>query len=168
MTLQRDLLHENHSSNGHSHDKWVAWVLLGNMLLALLVLALLPSRSFAGPSSGNSGGSGGVSLVGRWFSVIRSRLDQFEPIAPSSTFTVTNTNDTGAGSLRQAILDANANSGLDTVAFNIPGSGVRTISPASPLPTITDPMIIDGYTQPGATPNTQQQGNNAVLLLELI
>jgi parallel beta-helix repeat protein len=67
---------------------------------------------------------------------------------PAATFSVTNTNDTGAGSLRQAIIDANNNSGLDTVAFNI-GSGVQTISPLTQFPTITDAVIIDGTTQPG-------------------
>src|SRR5688572_23214049 len=38
----------------------------------------------------------------------------------AATFTVTNTNDSGAGSLRQAILDANANPGQDMISFNIP------------------------------------------------
>ena len=85
----------------------------------------------------------------------------------ATTFTVTNTNDSGAGSLRQAILDANANGGLDTIAFNIPGSGVHTVSPASALPTLTDPVVIDGYTQPGASPNTLPGGEDAVLLIEL-
>ncbi len=85
----------------------------------------------------------------------------------STTFTVTNTNDSGAGSLRQAILDANNNPGLDTIAFNIPGPGVRTISPTSALPTVTDPVIIDGYTQPGASQNTLAAGDDANLLIEL-
>jgi len=85
----------------------------------------------------------------------------------ASTFTVTNTNDSGAGSLRQAILDANANPGLDTIAFNITGSGVHTITPANNLPNITDAVIIDGYTQTGALANTLAVGDNAVLLIEL-
>ena len=51
--------------------------------------------------------------------------------AAGTTFTVTNTNDSGAGSLRQAILDANANPGGDTIAFGIPGAGVHTITPAT-------------------------------------
>ena len=71
------------------------------------------------------------------------------PHAQSATFTVTNTADSGSGSLRQAILDANANSGLDTIAFQIPGAGVRTIAPLSTLPPLTDPVSIDGTTQPG-------------------
>ncbi len=80
---------------------------------------------------------------------------------------VTNTNDSGAGSLRQAILDANANPGADTITFNIPGAGVHTITPASPLPAITDQVLVDGYTQPGASRNTLANGDNAVLLIEL-
>lgn len=85
----------------------------------------------------------------------------------TKTYTVTNTNDSGPGSLRQAILNANASSGTDLIAFNIAGAGVRTIAPLSPLPLITDPVIIDGYTQPGATQNTLVSGDNAVLLIEL-
>src|SRR2546423_1433421 len=87
--------------------------------------------------------------------------------AAADTYPVTNTNDSGAGSLRQAIIDANGHSGLDNISFNIPGSGVRTITPATELPVITSPVTIDGYTQPGAGANTLASGNNAVLLIEL-
>lgn len=65
------------------------------------------------------------------------------------TFIVTNKNNDGPGSLRQAILDANSIPGRDTISFNIPGQGVQTISLTFALPTITDPVIIDGATQPG-------------------
>ena len=82
-------------------------------------------------------------------------------------FTVFNTDDTGQGSLRFAILNANLNAGPDTIRFNIPGDGVKTISPTSPLPDITDPVTIDGYTQPGSSPNTLNVGNDAELLIEL-
>ncbi|HEV2801958.1 MAG TPA: Calx-beta domain-containing protein [Pyrinomonadaceae bacterium] len=88
--------------------------------------------------------------------------------AAQSTLTVTNTNDTGAGSFRQAILDSNALAGTQTIAFNIPGSGVRSIVPATVLPAFNDPVIIDGYTQPGASVNTLAEGSNAVLLVELV
>src|SRR5262249_35843790 len=37
----------------------------------------------------------------------------------------------------------------------------------SALPTITDPVVIDGYTQPGSSPNTLPDGDDAVLLIEL-
>lgn len=66
------------------------------------------------------------------------------------TFTVTNTNDTGAGSLRQAIAEANANPGADAIHFNIPGSGPHTIQLQSALPEITGPVVIDGLSQSGA------------------
>jgi len=87
--------------------------------------------------------------------------------AIASTFTVINTNDSGAGSLRQAILSANGNAGLDTINFNIPGAGVHTITLLSDLPTITSPVIIDGYTQSGATANTLAVGDNAALRIEI-
>jgi hypothetical protein len=67
----------------------------------------------------------------------------------AATLTVTTTADSGAGSLRQAILDSNASGAvLDTIAFSI-GSGVQTITPISALPIVTDPVVIDGSTQPG-------------------
>src|SRR5204862_4716454 len=55
----------------------------------------------------------------------------------------------------------------DTIAFNIPGSGVQTISPTFELPEITDPVVIDGYTQPGAVQNTSATGWNGSLRIEL-
>ena len=85
----------------------------------------------------------------------------------ADTYPVTNTNDSGAGSLRQAIIDANGHSGPDNISFNITGSGVRTITPAGELPVITSPVTIDGYTQPGSSANTLVGGDNAVILIEL-
>ena len=77
------------------------------------------------------------------------------------TFTVTNTNDSGAGSLRQAITDANASPGLDTITFSIGGSGPHTITLSSSLPSITDPVIIDGESEPdfAGTPVVVLDGN---------
>src|SRR6185503_14614575 len=46
-------------------------------------------------------------------------------------------------------------------------SGVCTIAPQSSLDAITDPAIIDGYTQPGASPNTLPFGDDAVLKIVL-
>ena len=80
------------------------------------------------------------------------------------TLTVSNTNDAGGGSLRQAILDANSNSGFtDTIAFNISGPGTHTIAVNSSLPVITDAVIIDGTTQPGynGKPVIELDGANA-------
>ena len=67
----------------------------------------------------------------------------------AAPFPVTNTNDSGAGSLRQAILDANANVGPDTISFNIAPGGAQTITVATALPVISDPAVIDATTQPG-------------------
>jgi RHS repeat-associated protein len=102
---------------------------------------------------------------------LRPNLVQLEDRLAPATFTVLNTNDSGPDSLRQAILDANATVGKDEIHFNIPGPGVQTISPLSALPAITDPVLIDGYTQPGASVNTNsvesKLGLNTVLRIEL-
>lgn len=90
------------------------------MLLALLFVALCASLSFGLHSHAN------VALA----------------------LTVTNTNDAGPGSLRQAILDANANAGPDVISFGI-ASGPQRIVLTSQLPIINDPLTIDGATQPG-------------------
>jgi hypothetical protein len=74
-------------------------------------------------------------------------LDSWQGLLAS--FTVTNTNDSGAGSLRQAIIDANALAGADTIDFNIAGGGPQTINLLSALPTITDTVTIDATTQAG-------------------
>lgn len=84
-----------------------------------------------------------------------------------AAFTVTNTNDSGAGSLRQAILDANALNGADTISFNIAGSGLQTIALTAALPTITDTVTINGYSQPGAMANWASVGDNAVILVAI-
>src|SRR5438874_2131308 len=86
-------------------------------------------------------------------------------VAEGATLTVTTTADSGAGSLRQAILDANAAAGTDTIAFNIPGAGVQTIAPLTNLPMVTEAVVIDGYTQPGTSANSLATGDNAVLLI---
>jgi CSLREA domain-containing protein len=88
--------------------------------------------------------------------------------APLTAATVT-VNDSGDSSnpcattgvqpctLRDAITYANAHSG-STIAFDIPGSGVQTLQPAMPYPTIVATVTIDGYTQPGSSPNTNGPG----------
>ena len=107
-----------------------------------------------------------------------SRLDPYSLLlapllfAPAcvlaATFTVTTAADAGPGSLRQAMLDANAAAGADTVAFNIPGSGPHAIHVLSSLPAASGPLTIDGYTQPGAFPNNGGVGSNAQIQIELV
>ena len=79
---------------------------------------------------------------------------------------VTNTQDAGAGSLRQAILDVNAAAPGPQpllIRFNIAGVGVQTITPITPLPALTQPTNLDGTTQPGytGTPLIEVNGSTA-------
>jgi Tol biopolymer transport system component len=74
---------------------------------------------------------------------------EFSNCAMIGAHVVSNTNDSGEGSLREAILNANVDNATDTIRFNIPGSGPRTIAPLTPLPVITTTVVIDGATQPG-------------------
>jgi hypothetical protein len=80
-----------------------------------------------------------------------------------SVFTVTTTADSGPGSLRQAILDADAATSADEVRFAIPGTGVHTIRPLSPLPADTGGVAIDGTTQTGyvGSPIIELDGSSA-------
>ena len=80
---------------------------------------------------------------------------------------VTTTADDGPGSLRAALTYANTHLGVDTITFNIADNGIQTIRPLSALPMITDPVIIDGYSEPGSSPNSLSQGDNAVILIEI-
>ena len=113
-----------------------------------------------------------VSQAGQGFTLILPG-GEGAPVAVSTPFSiaaapmigVTNTNNSGAGSLREAIVSANTNAGVvDTIAFNIPGAGPHSIALSSPLPTITDAVIIDGTTQPGfsGVPLIELNGTGAI------
>lgn len=122
-----------------------------------------------------------VGVVGGYFSetaeldptpgetVFRTAIDDFDaflslyfPDGRPTDFVVTTTADAGVGSLRQAILDANAGGG--TISFAIPGNGPHTISPTSALPFLTASIVVDAFSQAGAQPNTAGpwQPSNAV------
>lgn len=96
----------------------------------------------------------------------------------AATLAVTHTGDAGAGSFRQALTDANAVAGPHSIVFNIPAAtdsrcvaatGVCTVSLVSTLPIAIETIVIDGYTQAGATPNTNPPhvGTNAALRVEI-
>jgi CSLREA domain-containing protein len=109
----------------------------------------------------------------------------------STTFTVNSTGDAGDNNpgngtcatqpfpvgtepectVRAAIEETNGNDDgattIDEIHFDIPEFGVQIISPHTGLPIITEPVVIDGYTQPGASKNTLAVGDNAVLLIRL-
>lgn len=74
----------------------------------------------------------------------------------ANSFKVTTPADSGAGSLRQAIIDANANPGFDGIRFEIDplvsGAGPWTIVLRSPLPPINDRIAMSGFSQPGSQP----------------
>ena len=95
-------------------------------------------------------------------------------LAPVNPFTVTTTLDVvnsgdGVLSLREAIIGANGAPGPDKITFNIPGGGVKTIAPTTALPEITSPVVIDGFTQPGSSANTNGPGlaDNSVHLIAI-
>jgi hypothetical protein len=116
-------------------------------------------------------------------------LDCLEDRTLLSTFWVTNTGvnsgvnpapGAGTGTLRQAIIDADAAAtgtaaSPDQIQFNIPTTdpgynsttGAFSIKPLSALPTVTDTVVLDGYTQAGASPNSLTIGDNAVLKIVL-
>jgi titin len=90
----------------------------------------------------NSNGKWWLWLLCVWLGASLSR---------GATFTVTTTADSGAGSLRQAILDADTNSGPNNIGFQISGTPPFTITPLLALPAVGNPTIIDGTTQNGFT-----------------
>ncbi|HEY0157375.1 MAG TPA: Calx-beta domain-containing protein [Thermoanaerobaculia bacterium] len=82
----------------------------------------------------------------------------------AAIFTVSNVNDAGPGSLRQALHDVNADTyGEDSVIFRIPGPGPHTIQLLSPLPVIRAAVSIDGRSQAGyfQTPVIEISGTSA-------
>lgn len=130
----------------------------GNATFSVLFPVAVPTRYFSATATdphGNTSEFGPVVTA--------------QGVLPATTFTVINTNDSGPGSLRQAILDANAaiTDGADRIHFAIPGAGPHLIAPLTELPLVTDPVFLDGYTQAGASPNTLATGNDAVLRIRL-
>ena len=97
----------------------------------------------------------------------RPQVEMLEAKQLLATFLVSNTVDSGLGSLRKAIEEVNATPGTasqpDVITFAIPGSGVQTITPSTPLPVITTGAVVDGTTQPGyaGTPLIVIDGVNA-------
>lgn len=105
-------------------------------------------------------------MIKKALTLIFLSLIGFYPYIFGDLFIVTNTQDSGPGSLRQAILDSNgALATLNNIHFNIPGSGTHIIIPLSDLPDITHPVIIDGYTQPGSSPATEK--HPALIAIEI-
>jgi parallel beta-helix repeat protein len=85
----------------------------------------------------------------------------------AAVFTVSNVKDSGSGSLRQAIMDSNSSPGLNHIVFNISGKGPFRIRPKRQLDPITNPVIIDAYTQTGSNQNTINNEIHANLFIEI-
>jgi hypothetical protein len=122
----------------------------------------------------------------------RPHVRELEDRSLLSAYLVATTADSGTGSLRDAINQVNAdtnhtmyaspgNPNVDEIDFAITApsdaagggtgynstTGVATITPSLNLPAITNSVLINGYTQSGATPNTSAQADNAVLKIDL-
>ena len=156
----------------------------GNVSFAVTFTATVSTSQFITATATDSNNN--TSEFSQCISVAGSSTTRLTPTpeAPGATFTVNSTDDADDGtcdathcSLREAINTANNTSGTDTIAFNLTTTDSGYISttaswriqPTSTLPSITDPVIIDGYTQPGASPNNNSriQGSNAVLKIEI-
>jgi streptogramin lyase len=122
-----------------------------------------------------------------WFSSARQKcprprriflsIEQLEDrlvLAPM-TFTVTDASDASTNSLRVAITASNANNPgagmFNTINFAITGAGVQTISLLSALPTISQAVEINGYSENNgttqATANTLANADNAAILIQI-
>jgi len=125
-------------------------IAIGNNPAAGTLLGLLTRNAINGFTLFNdiriANPGNGYTLIASSGSLTPATSAAFNIINP---FVVTNTNDSGAGSLRQAIIAANAVTGTQTISFNIAGIAPFSIAPASALPFITDSVVIDGTTQPG-------------------
>jgi hypothetical protein len=109
-------------------------------------------------------GSPGLFVATLVAAVLLLMLVAAGPSRAATTFTVNSVSDAGDTNLTDG---ANDTPGADVIDFNILGTGVKTISPTSGLPAITEAVTVDGYSQPGASPNTSAKSTNARLLVEL-
>jgi hypothetical protein len=84
-----------------------------------------------------------------------------------TTYTVINTNDSGVGSFRQALISANNASGHDTIDFNIPGVGPHTIAPLSQFPPFLDTagVFINGLSEPGASAGANPPATATLMII---
>jgi hypothetical protein len=86
--------------------------------------------------------------------------------AQAATFTVVNTANNGPGSLRSMINAANMTAAADEIVFAIPGAGPHVISLNNDLPFVTNPVTIDGYSQPGAAAATAAAPANPKVVID--
>jgi titin len=144
----------------------LVWAAVAVVVAALVVLLVACSQPVSDASTGHEQAGESPSWP--------TTLAQSRPRGGDPTFMVINTNDSNAGSLRQAILDSNGatDAGANTIDFAIPSTdpncddaGVCTIAPGSALPVITQPVTVDGYSQSGASQATNSSAASLKIVL---
>ncbi len=158
---------------------------LDGVTIATEVGTMVGDPRFWDPSNGNYRLANNSPAINRAFSVLAVSSDHdggprvygdagdlgaFEAEIGSTAqkLVVTNRNNSGPGSLRQALTDANALPDENTIEFAIGTScGPQVIRLLSVLPEIREPVRILGYTQPGAQRNTDPHGDNALRCIVL-
>ena len=103
----------------------------------------------------------------RWVGSKPDRGAYESPFNDASNYLVTTTADSGTGSLRDAITQANSLPNPGKISFAIPGACPRVIALASVLPKVTSPIVIDATTQAGASVNNSPDQFNATLCVLL-
>jgi hypothetical protein len=132
-------------------------------------LAVSTNASGIGTVDGHVGPSSPGEFITATATDSAGETSEFSAYAIANAFTVTSTSDSGPGSLRQAIIDANATGSPQTISFDITigadgmpnGAGPIVIGLSSPLPAIVVAVDLDATTQPGfaGTPIVQLAGN---------
>lgn len=142
-------------------------ILLGlplSFLFLLCVPAVTASDSY-GVLAETAGTSNGLlSEQQNTISIVNTTGDD-EDLVPGDGLCATSG---GKCTLRAALMEANAG-GSKYIYFNIPSPGPHVIQPQSALPLVERAMVVDGYTQPGAHPNSNPapQGLNTQLMIAL-
>lgn len=115
------------------------------------------------------GGLSATDILGhtRWLGSAPDRGAFESAFNDATQYSVITTADSGVGSLRDAITQANVSSNPATITFNIPGNCPRAIALASALPQILTPVIVDGTTQPGSSVNASADTFDADLCVVL-
>ncbi len=140
---------------------YIAVVVLGGVWLAV-VGAAPASAALSGQVEGPQ--TADPAQAAAW--VVNSALDAADS-SPGNGVCATSTN---VCTLRAALTEANARLGADTITFAIPATGPQTIQLGENLPALADTTggtTIDGYTQPGAAPNTDPLASNAKIMIQL-
>ena len=97
-----------------------------------------------------------------WPTESRLYAERVDYAGRTLAFVVTKSADDGTlGTLRVALQQTNAIPGAQNITFDIPGNFPHTITPFTPLPPITDTVVLNGFTQPGSTPNTNPVGQDS-------